>query len=67
MSMIGCFLMVTESTLEDIVRHPKKIEDFVYSEEEDPHCDVDKAWQIIHFLLTENSYEGSPPEKESHI
>ncbi|UVD75973.1 YfbM family protein [Leptospira borgpetersenii] len=53
--------------MEDIVRHPKKIEDFVYSEEEDPHCDVDKAWQIIHFLLTENSYEGSPPEKESHI
>nr|WP_061221390.1 YfbM family protein [Leptospira borgpetersenii] len=63
MSMIGCFLMVTESTLEDIVRHPKKIEDFVYSEEEDPHCDVDKAWQIIHFLLTGDSYEGSPPER----
>lgn len=46
----------------------KKIEKFAYGEEEDPrtpdpHFDIDKTWQIIHFLLTGDSYEGSPPER----
>ncbi|EMK23531.1 PF08974 domain protein [Leptospira kirschneri serovar Bulgarica str. Nikolaevo] len=72
MSMIGCFLMVTESTLEDLVQHPKKIEKFAYGEEEDPrtpdpHFDIDKTWQIIHFLLTGDSYEGFSSGEERHI
>ncbi|WP_061271073.1 YfbM family protein [Leptospira interrogans] len=69
MSMIGSFLMVTESTLQDYIQDPEKLVELLYGEGEedpqtpDPHYDVDKTWQMIHFLLTGDSYEGKPPER----
>ncbi|WP_061217963.1 YfbM family protein [Leptospira weilii] len=69
MSMIGSFLMVTESTLQDYIQDPEKLVELLYGEGKedprtpDPHLDVDKTWQMIHFLLTGDPYEGKHPER----
>ncbi len=62
MSMIGYFVRVSDADLEAVVADPSRIKQFL---EYDPNnkdiFDVDKAWQGIHFLLTDSAWEGSGP------
>jgi hypothetical protein len=62
MSMIGNFLPITSSQLEDLIAAPDKVESFLYEEDHDPpEVDIDKAWHGIHWLLTGHPWEGETP------
>jgi hypothetical protein len=58
MSMIGNFLAVTAEKLNELVRDPATVAEFLEIAIEDQDelgadfLDVDKSWQAIHFLLT---------------
>jgi hypothetical protein len=62
MSMIGCFLRLSDADLDAVVADPTRLKPFL---EFDPNnkdtFDVDKAWQGIHFLLTDSAWEGEGP------
>ena len=65
MSMIGNYLRLPEVELERFVSDPPSIMDFLYEEDsdfsEDQQLDIDKAWHLIHFLLTGTAWEGKVP------
>jgi len=65
MSMIGNFKSCSDDKLKDLLNNPSDIESFLYPEEFDENdpteLDIDKAWQAIHFLLTDSPYEGDKP------
>ena len=61
MSMIGNFLRVTKTQLEDYLKDSTLLETRIYDEEsddEDPNLvDIDKSWEGILFLLTGQNLE----------
>lgn len=66
MSMIGNFIRVSSAQLEALLQAPEQISDFLYSEKyrddtTTEHLDIDKSWQIIHFLLTGDPWGGERP------
>lgn len=64
MSMIGNFLAVTEADLKSYLDNcdllAARIND--YDSENQNSIDVDKAWQAIHYILTNDPWEGESPE-----
>jgi hypothetical protein len=62
MSMIGCFLRLSDADLDALVAEPSRLNEFLkYDPNNKDYFDVDKAWQGIHFLLTNSAWEGSGP------
>ena len=66
MSMIGNFLRISPAQLDALLAAPDQISSFLYNEEyrDDPtaeHLDIDKSWQLIHFLLTGDPWQGPYP------
>lgn len=59
--MIGNFLQVTPQQLEEVIAAPDTIEDLLYPDDADAGIDIDKAWHGIHFMLTGEQYDGTPP------
>ncbi|MEZ6120001.1 MAG: YfbM family protein [Pirellulaceae bacterium] len=60
--MIGNFLQVTPQQLNELIAAPESIEDLLYRDgDDDSGIDIDKAWHGIHFMLTGQQYEGTPP------
>jgi hypothetical protein len=66
MSMIGNYLRLPQADLDAVLAKPESIGDFLYPEDDsqyphDRHLDIDKAWHLIHFLLTGTEWEGAEP------
>jgi Domain of unknown function (DUF1877) len=67
MSMIGNYLRVSATRLEQLLEDPSDIMDVLYPEDpaaghpEGAHLDIDKAWHAIQFLLTGEPWDGAPP------
>jgi hypothetical protein len=64
MSMIGCFVRLTDADLDAVVANPHSLHKFIQYDPNKPnkdYFDVDKAWHGIHFLLTDSAWEGSGP------
>jgi hypothetical protein len=60
MSMIGIFLRVTNEQLEGFLENSSLLEEYIDSEEMDDNetkLDVDKAWDGINFILTDNGLQ----------
>mgnify|MGYP003581422094 CR=1 FL=1 len=68
MSMIGNFAAVSASRLDELIKNPEQIGDFLEeisegAEGDGDFLDVDKSWHGIHFLLTGSAWEGDAPLK----
>ncbi|MFC1750913.1 YfbM family protein [Pseudomonadota bacterium] len=66
MSMIGNFFAIDEESAKRLMSAPDSISGFLYSEEspiEDSeyYLDIDKSWHGIHFILTNDVWEGEAP------
>lgn len=61
MSMIGNLLAVPQEKLDELYEHPESVSKVLYEVYEDDVVDLDKSWQVIHFVLTGSAYEGTPP------
>ncbi|HEY9107898.1 MAG TPA: YfbM family protein [Roseateles sp.] len=65
MGMVGCFVPVTDATLERLRSGEESIEEFLYPDdgesEPEGYVDLDKAWHGIHYLLTGEADGGTPP------
>lgn len=61
MSMIGCFLPITESELNSLLNNPETISDLIYEVPEERIIDIDKSWHAIHFTLNQDQWGGSEP------
>lgn len=61
MSMIGNFLQITPQQLQELIAAPESVEDLIYPDDEDSSIDIDKAWHGIHFMLTGEQFDGTPP------
>jgi len=66
MSMIGNYLRLPEADLSRFIADPEAIMGFLYPDDDSAfpsnrHLDIDKTWQIIHFLLTGSAWEGEAP------
>ena len=67
MSMIGNFYMTDEATAKRLMAQPQEIESLLYPDDErdsDARLDIDKTWNIIHFLLTGDVLQGAPPHRD---
>ena len=61
MSMIGSLLAVPQAELDELYDNPKTITSVLYGSRSDEAADLDKTWHAIHFMLTGEQYEGTPP------
>jgi len=61
MSIIGNFLQISSQQLEALIAAPEEINSVIYMESNDSRLDIDKAWHGIHFMLTGQQYDGTPP------
>lgn len=66
MSMCGSYLRVTDDQLTQILEEPELILDVLFPEddaefESGRYLDIDKSWQMIHFLLTGDALGGDEP------
>ena len=59
--MIGNLLAVTQEELDSLYENPESISEILYETHQDDVVDLDKSWQVIHFMLTGFPYEGMPP------
>lgn len=62
MSMTGRFLRLTRAELQDVIARPALAADLAYPNDaplNPSELDIDKAWHIIHFLLTGEAWGGS--------
>lgn len=65
--MIGNFFAVTRAKLDELMREPGALPDFLDATIEDQDelggdfLDIDKSWHGIHFLLTGSAKEGDAP------
>lgn len=57
--VLGWLLKLTPITIEEV--DPTAVPPSYYKEHERPHCDLDKAWHGLHFLLTGTAWEGEEP------
>lgn len=68
--MIGNYLRLPQSELDRVISAPQDIMEFLYPEDQkqfstDRHLDTDKAWHVIHFLLTGTEWEGELPYRNA--
>jgi hypothetical protein len=63
MSMIGNYLMIDESIIQDVQTGRRLIEELLYESEiqDDDFLDIDKSWHAIHFLLCNDTWGGEKP------
>lgn len=61
MSMILCLKPATDAEINDLLKDPETIDDFLDIEEESAYTELDKAWHGIHFILTNSDWEGDEP------
>jgi Domain of unknown function (DUF1877) len=61
MGMIGNYLIVTQSALDELYQGSKSVSKFLYEDNQDDVIDIDKAWHGIHFVLTGSQYGGEEP------
>ncbi len=61
MSMIGILLAVPQAALNELYDYPKTITSALYGSRSDETADLNKTWHAIHFMLTGEQYEGTPP------
>ncbi|WP_246438354.1 YfbM family protein [Prosthecobacter vanneervenii] len=64
--MCGSYLRVTNDQLEQVLNEPDLILDMLFPEDDTEfeagrYLDIDKSWQIIHFLLTGDALDGDEP------
>ncbi len=63
--MIGNYRRLSEEDLDEILQEPESILNALYPEDSDipdgSQLDIDKAWHLIHFLLTGEPWEGAEP------
>jgi hypothetical protein len=64
--MLGCYVRVSPDELKAVIDDPSGIDDLIFPDEEDDEepqgaFDLDKAWHLIHFLLTGESWGGKGP------
>ncbi len=63
--MMGNFLLVSESEIAALLKVPAEIHAFLEQRLAEPppneYVDADKAWHILHFLLTGTAWEGEAP------
>ncbi len=60
MSMILYLRPTSDSKIDELLKDPEAIEDFI-DEESDHDIELDKAWHGIHYLLTKDPWEGEEP------
>jgi hypothetical protein len=70
MSMIANFVAVTDEDFAHLRENPGKIESFLYPDEEFAligieQISIDKAWHVIHFILTGTDWGGPEPQREA--
>jgi hypothetical protein len=62
MSMIGMFRVTDNEEIAAFLADPDRVEEVLLSDEPvAPGLDIDKSWHAIHFLLTGDPWEGTPP------
>jgi len=67
--MIGNFIAINSDDWDRLTNNPKEIEAFLYPEMADyesigeKYIDIDKAWNVIHFILTGSADEGNEPNR----
>lgn len=63
MSMIGNYLLVEETTINEIKSGKIDISKLLYETEHNDgdYLDIDKSWHTIHYMLCGHEYEGEPP------
>lgn len=61
MSMIGCFLRLSQTDLDELIASPETISEHLNIDHDPPGMDVDKAWHGIHFVLAGKAWEGEHP------
>jgi Domain of unknown function (DUF1877) len=59
-SMIACFLAISQDELDALYDEPSEIAAVLDGEYAAQIIDIDKAWHGIHFMLTENNPASSP-------
>lgn len=67
--MIGNFFAIEEAKAKELMSNPDAIADFIYSEESpidesEDFLDIDKSWHGIHYILTNDVWEGEPPARD---
>jgi hypothetical protein len=65
MSMIGSYRSLSEKELDALIANPVGLVDFLFNSGDpmgaEGWFDVDKAWHVIHYLLTGESWGGAGP------
>jgi len=65
MSMIGSYVRLTDAELQSLLNNPENLGPFLYPAEhssDDPQRrDIDKTWQLIHYLLNGDAWTGTGP------
>ncbi len=61
MSMILCLKETPDTKIEELLKDPDSIENFLDEAEDSGYLELDKAWHGIHFLLTNSDWQGEKP------
>jgi len=66
MSMCGSYLWVTHDQLDQVLNEPESVLDLLFPDDDSEfeagrYLDIDKSWQLIHFLLTGDASGGDEP------
>ncbi len=61
MSMILCLKETPDAKIEELLKDPDSIENFVDEAQDSGYLELDKAWHGIHFLLTNSDWQGEEP------
>lgn len=64
--MIGHYVRLPDADLQKILQSPASILEILYPQDDLPfaperYLDIDKAWHLIHFLLTGKTWDGEEP------
>jgi len=64
--MIGNYLRLPEADVKNFIADPETIMDFLYPADDSQfpsarHLSIEKSWQVIHFLLTGDPWNGEEP------
>src|SRR5947209_12991760 len=62
MSMIGEYRRIDPNKLLDLLKDPESVTNYLFEvDEPENSLNSDKTWQIIHFLLNDDAWEGNDP------
>lgn len=59
MSMQALFRRLEPTEVQQLLSHPEEVSVFIYAEPDEAFLDIDKSWQVIHFLLTDDLWDTS--------